>query len=226
MPDVDRWYTTPSEAMERKMTIVAALRESQAFLLIAADKIAFDECTHIESSVEKLYPHARTSVVVGCAGNYQMAKSFGEWFQNLDISQDWTQLEAALRQYQAELHGRERKLVELAGGQWTASHELHFLAIGSPNGQLKMLEITETPQFHDDFYAIGSGTRQGYAARFAVNQISQNQDHPLSKVQALWLITAGAVYAPSPRPIDAMRVATGSLPKWVFQARASLPASQ
>ena len=63
MADLDRWYTMPSKAMERKMTIVAALRESECSLLIAADKIAFDELTQVESSVEKLYPHPRACPV-------------------------------------------------------------------------------------------------------------------------------------------------------------------
>ncbi|GEM_PF-4473609 len=197
------------------MTIVTALREGESSLLIAADKIAFDELTQVETSVEKLYLHPKASVVIGCAGNLQMARDFGKWFQELDIQQDWTQVERLLREHLAIMHGQERGLVELRREQWSSNHVVHCLVIGSLNAQNKILEITETSQFHDEFYAIGSVVRQAYAARFAITQLTQNHAANLSKVQVLWTITTGAIYSATQRPIDLVRVTTGSLPERV-----------
>ena len=182
------------------MTVIAAIREHDTALLIAADTGGEENPGQIPIVVpNKLRRHPSAPLAWAAAGNETIGADFSEWLVSYAWPpQDWKKFRDEAIEYLSQLNGRQRELLSLARKEPAASDTAVVLVAGWL-GTPEILELGDdakvTSYIDDGFHAVGSGKAHAYIAHRTLEGITGS---PIEKVHRL--ATVAAIMAPKSSP--------------------------
>ena len=96
------------------MTVIAAMRESEDAILLAADSGGWEEPGGRIHVADKLQAHATAPIAWASAGNTTVGSDFDKWLKAYDWPPaDWTTFRDEAIESLSRLNGRQRELVAL-----------------------------------------------------------------------------------------------------------------
>ena len=151
------------------MTLIAAMKESDTSLLIAADSAVRETPGNIPlTAIQKLRKHQSAPLAWGCSGDTEVGDRFDAWMGTIPWPPtDWQQFSDRCADTLAELNGQVRKRATLAGGDpyRIAGTDLLVVAWFDEPQILEVDSWGKVAQYGSNaFHAIGSGKQIAYIA--------------------------------------------------------------
>lgn len=169
-----------------RMTIVVAMRESDAAILIAADR-EFTDDRGLKARQQKLKAHRRHPLAWGCSGPQYESDQFSKWLSDSEplTASDGFIEQAATRL--AQVNGALKKRVEEGGSGWNPrADRVSCLLAGFLDRVPQIIELDGSghiaEHWADGFYAIGAG---GAAAAPLYGSNLGARLSPLRRLQAI-----------------------------------------
>lgn len=181
---------------DNNMTIIAALWESENSILLASDSEIVETPSMVRSSTDrKLQSHPAAPLAWGTSGDGGLGiDGFGKWLgQYAWPPPDWDTFKDQVATKIAELNGKQRQIMKLAGVQAEESNLCSALVVGWLDGPA-IIEIDDrgiATYIHRDFgfQAIGSGGVHAKLIDLAYRYVKPN----LTEIKRLVLIMQLAI---------------------------------
>ena len=154
---------------EPPMTIIAAMRESDASILIASDTEGTEEGGIRLNNRRKLRHHPHAPIAWGCSGNITIGiEDFAPWLESYNWPPaDWRTFRRQTTETLAKLNAEQRQLVQLSGVRLQESDTANCLLVGWLNHP-EIYEFNDrgiaTAYWERGFQAIGTGKLYAWTA--------------------------------------------------------------
>jgi hypothetical protein len=193
------------------LTLIAALRESDTGVLIAADSGESETPGDLHSlQLYKLRQHPRAPLAWGAAGSGQIGHvEFTRWLEGIErLPATWDRFQDRAAERLAQLNGRRRELARLACAPGAEGDTATVLIVG----WLDRPEIVElddsggaTAYWDRGFMAIGSGKPHALIAYRTLSLVPDAQLPPLQRLRWIMDVAAGMVRDCAP-PVHVWRI--------------------